>query len=180
MDQIVVIEHYSSLLYDCAAERSVIDKVGLDIEALESVIDKTEQLKQFFCSPVFSKQELRQVMNKFANRLKLTDLTINFINLLINNNRLNLLHNICDAFKKLNCLKNNQYQLDLVLAENVSDNFIQKMKKLLEKKIDGKINFNIIVDSKIIGGFIIKNNLFVIDNSVDNKLKKLLNNMEMK
>ena len=124
-----------------------------------ALLADNQYMDQFVHSPVFSSQELHTTVKQLGAKLNFADLTIHFIRLLINNNRLSLLHDICIAFNKINCLQNHQYQLDLVLAQKVSDSFLNKLQQLLEHKVDGNINFNVIIDSNIIGGFIIKNDV---------------------
>ena len=115
------------------------------------------------------------------NTLKMLDpLTLEFLNIIIENNYSNELLNIISRFNHLSESQLGLNKVDIITATKLSDEEI----KSLSIKIDGILNnspsVNNIEDPSIIGGLKLRVGNNVFDNSVSyqiNQLKKTLHNM---
>ena len=115
------------------------------------------------------------------NTLKMLDpLTLEFLNIIIENNYSNELLNIISRFNHLSESQLGLNKVDIITETKLSDEEI----KSLSIKIDGILNnspsVNNIEDPSIIGGLKLRVGNNVFDNSVSyqiNQLKKTLHNM---
>ena len=110
----------------------------------------------------------------------LDPLTLEFLNIIIENNYSNELLNIISRFNHLSESQLGLNKVDIITATKLSDEEI----KSLSIKIDGILNnspsVNNIEDPSIIGGLKLRVGNNVFDNSVSyqiNQLKKTLHNM---
>ena len=68
-----------------------------------------------------------------------------------------------------------EVNIKVTTAIPIEELYINKIKKILSKKTDKKININSDVDKNIIGGIILESGSNLIDASIRNKILKLNN-----
>lgn len=104
---------------------------------------------------------------------KVSSLTVNFLSLLAENNRLNILDDILFSFKDdINKLQN----IVPAVITSVIELDLEQKKKLVEKlqnKIKAEITPEFRLDKAILGGLVIKINDTVIDLSIKKKIENL-------
>ena len=103
----------------------------------------------------------------------LSQLTLNFLNLLVDKKRINALAKICEEFNSL-ANKNQGIQEGTVYSSvKLSDDSLQKIKQRIEKENHTTVELINIVDEKLIGGFKVVIKDTVYDNSLKNKIDSL-------
>ena len=79
---------------------------------------------------------------------------------------------ISDSFIKL-CLKNRgEINASLISSRELSQKELEKMSNDLSEAIGSTLKFNYKVDEKLIGGLKLQLGSYMIDTSIQNKLKK--------
>lgn len=71
-------------------------------------------------------------------------------------------------------LENNSKEIDLILAFDHSQDVLQSIVQLIEKKMGHKVVYHIKIDKEIIGGFIARREDFYMDASVKGNLKQFV------
>lgn len=105
---------------------------------------------------------------------------INFLKILIDNNRINLIFKIIQEYKKIYYKKNGIEEVLVTSAVTLSEREKIKISKYLEKLFDKKIVARYFVDGKILGGLVIKTENKLFDVSLKNKLENLRNSIKNK
>ena len=165
-----VAKRYSQALIESAADN--VDEVLNNLKSINEAIFGNQDLKTFFLHPVISLKDKKEAL-KTALENKIDNLTLNFIETLLDENRFGAFKTIFELFKKeVDKIKNKQ-EIEVVSAVNIDE----KYKKQLEEKLKTKINKDVILnynlDENIIGGIIVKIEDKIIDLSLKNKFEAL-------
>jgi len=97
----------------------------------------------------------------------------NFIGLLAENDRLALLPEIAEQFKKLKAAQESSIEVDLTTAFELADEQQQNLARVLSTKLGRDVSITSKVDKSILGGVIVRTDDLVIDGSVRARLAKL-------
>lgn len=97
----------------------------------------------------------------------------NLLALLAENDRLAALPDIAAQFDRLKVEAENKVRVTLVSAEAVDSQTAAKVTEALERKLGRKVELELEVDARLIGGAIIRAEDKVIDGSVRSRLERL-------
>lgn len=167
-------KRYSGALLECGGNNSDILK---DLEFLTDTVQGNDELKDFLENPVISKQDKKDVLFKVFNG-RVAEYVLNFLSLLADENRLEILDDILISFK--NGINEAENTVIAYITSAVELNMAQKdtLVLKLKNKTGRKIIPDFKVDSRILGGMIIKINDTVIDLSLKKRIDNLNNIIE--
>lgn len=98
----------------------------------------------------------------------------NFLLLMSQHKRLNVLSDVSDAFNAHFAALEKSSNVRVITAVEVQDDFKQKLAKALTKRIHKKVTLECEIDPSILGGAVIHIGDRVIDGSIRGKLTRLL------
>jgi F-type H+-transporting ATPase subunit delta len=98
--------------------------------------------------------------------------------LVLKENRENILQFMATSYITLYRKQKNITRGTLITATAVTPQVEEKMKKMVESKTHGTVEFNTEVDPSIIGGFILEYDTYRMDASVKTKLSKVLQELD--
>lgn len=163
-------ENYANTLFELAGEKQVIDIVKEDLETIDGIIKEEADLVKFLMSPYFSRQSKEQLMaTVFAARI--SELTMNFLLVLIKHNRLGLLPEIILRYRELWDEKHRYYPVKVTVSHPLEPSEAEKLRADIEAAIGGTARLEWVVNPDILGGTIIRCGDKVIDNSVYSRLQ---------
>ncbi len=141
----------------------------LNIKKLNDFISGDEKTKTFFYHPVIEANDKKETLKKIFPEFS-TD-TMNFIFVLIDENRLNCLSEIESFLKEKINAENKILSADITVAYDIKEEEKEYIKNRLQNKFNKQIEPNFIKDDSIIGGMLVKLNDTVIDLSIKKKLE---------
>ena len=101
----------------------------------------------------------------------------NFIQILAESKRMDILPEIAERFFQLYQEYEKVIEVDLITVESVAPHLQEKLSKALEHKLQRKVKLKPQQDSSVIGGAVIRAGDLVIDGSVRGKLARLQNDL---
>ena len=90
-------------MVEIAQENNSLDDVHADVDAIQTLLKENEQVKTFLFNPVMNEQKKRDVVKRIAKEAGLSKYTVNFLNLLIDKDRIVAIEEILDAFETTYC-----------------------------------------------------------------------------
>ncbi len=176
MVQSRVTRRYAKALFEQAGEQKVLDRVSEDLKYIRKVNDESVDFRMLLSSPIIHSTDKKSVFAKDFKQ-KVHTLTFDFLILLLDKNREELLPEMIDFFMKLNDDAQKIIRARLITAHK----FAAEQLKALKKQLDHFSGKNVIleqhVDSALLGGFIVRLDDTVIDTSLRNQLAKLRESM---
>lgn len=165
----VVAKNYAKALFLAAKKSNSVDKISSELEFFKQNFSTSfaNELK----NPVIAKGDIVDIIKEVTEKFSLSNLTSNFFASIVRNRRLNLFPEIYEEFSRLSKLLNNIIEVEITTAVKISNEYLEKIKLLIEKKYPGKkIKVNEIIKEKILGGFQVKIGSEIIDVSLKSQL----------
>ena len=177
-----VSRRYSKALLGISSKDNSEQEIYNEVSNLIELFNSNGLFIKLFLSPLLSsKSQLKLVSNLFSNtdkkKIKVSKNVLAFLKVLAKNGRLKILLGALYSFQNLVKSMHQEININLTTAFPISEDNVHKIKSLLSKKTDKKINIISNVDKKIIGGIILQSGSNLIDASIRNKILKL-NNMK--
>lgn len=167
-----MLEHeYAKAIFELAIEQGLTLKVKEELDAINELLYDND-FNRFMNSLSIKIEDKKKVIKKSLNDF--SELTINFIYVLLDNRRFNLFIDINKEFNKILLEKSNNIKVKLYSTKALSDLQIEKLKPSIVNRLNNKnIIIENIVDESLIGGIVIYANDEKIDLSTKNSLEKL-------
>lgn len=163
---------YSYALFDLCKEEKNINNVYNDFTDLISLLDESSEFDNVLSSETILKDEKKSIVIEVFKKIENNTLK-NFLLLLIDKNRINLIRPIYSDFKELYLGEEGV----LTVVAKSTFKLDDKLKENLTNKLKNKFNKDIIltneIDESIIGGLVLFINNEMIDLSIKNQLDNL-------
>ena len=175
-----VSRRYGKALFKVASKENSEQVIYDEISSLLDLFKSNDIFTKLFLSPLLSsKSQSKLVNNLFSNtdkkKINVSKNVLAFLKLLAKNGRLKILLGSLYSFQNLIKSMHQEININLTTAFPISEDNVNKIKNILFKKTDKKINIISNVDKNIIGGMILQSGSSLIDASIRNKILKLNN-----
>lgn len=148
-----------------------------EISFISKVIFTESTARQIFENPGISKVDKKQLINKiFSNHI--SPKIIDFLSLLIDKQRFNLLPEIHDHLARLINKLKGIAQAEVFSASELDTVTMESLKEKLESAFKEKVTIEAKVDPSLIGGLKIKVNDLLYDGSIKERLNELRRGLE--
>ncbi|MCH2206307.1 MAG: ATP synthase F1 subunit delta [Lentisphaerales bacterium] len=163
---------YAKAFFDIAQEKSALEAVNNDFEAIGAAIEKSGEFSDLLKAPLIS-SEKRVAALKALFEKKADKTTFEFLMFLEKKGRLDILADVIYEFAKLNDRLNNVERISITSAFPMADAQVSAIKERLQQKLSKSIVAEVKVEPGLIGGFKVKVGDQVYDLSVVTQLEKI-------
>jgi F-type H+-transporting ATPase subunit delta len=164
---------YASALFELASEQKAIPSTAEALNAFQSVIDESADLRHLMKSPVFKAQDQLAAINELAGKGNLTGIALNFLRVMAQNRRLAAVPEAIASFNTLVAQSKGEVTAEVTSAETLSAKQVTDLKAALKSTIGSDVALTQKVDPDILGGLIVKVGSRMMDNSLRTKLNSL-------
>jgi len=169
-------KRYSKALYEVAEEQKSIEEILEDLKSLKQVYEENPSLSFALAGRSISRTEKLKILDTLKNQFG--ELMQDFLSLVFDNNRMDCIIEIADAFIKKYDEVNGIVEATVTTTVDLDEAQASNLESVIKKRFSvNKVNLTKIVDSTIIGGVIIRVGDQVVDGSVVkrfNDIKKTL------
>ena len=161
---------YARSLLELADERGEVEPVANDMGALKQILEENPVFADFLRDPGISSEERQSVLDKmFGDDTQ--PLVKRFLKLMNDRDRLGELPAVVDAFEYLLDQKLGKIEVDVTVAQKLSDDELEHVRGRVGETLGGKeAVVHQYVDESIIGGMILRVGDKVVDASVRRQL----------
>jgi F-type H+-transporting ATPase subunit delta len=177
MDIGVISVRYARALLKSATDAKIEDAVYTEMLQLAKSYVDVPQLRFTIDNPMLSKDDKEKLLLTAAGK-KPSPLTKVFIQLVLKEDREGVMQFIANSYVTLYRQQKNVIRGRLITAAAVTPATEQKMRRMVESKTNGTVEFESEVNPDIIGGFILEYDTFRMDASVKTKLNSILNTLK--
>ena len=163
---------YAKALFDFASEKNQVEEIYDDLRLFANTLKENRELQVLLRNPVIEPHQKHQIFESIFNGT-LKDTTYHFLEVLLKKKREPALDTICEEYFKLYNTAHNIKPVIITTAQPLSDALKSKIVSLLKEQTKATIALEEIVDSELIGGFIIKMDDYYFDSSILSKINKL-------
>lgn len=167
---------FAAALLEFAQANNMLEVINGDMQKLSHLL-KNQELYAFLINPVIENQKKKSILKSIADDAKFQTYTLNFLNLLINKQKIGIVNNILKEFESLyNELTDTQVAFVSSALKLENHQLAQIAKKIQSLTGAKNIKLKSIIDSSLIAGFVIrfgKDASRMIDMSVKSRLDLL-------
>ncbi len=168
-----VLQPYASALMSLAKSNDLSEQFGNDIRSLLSLLESSEDLRQFLGNPLIKPDAKKAVIKQIAGE-EMNPLMRSFLSLLIDKGRILFLEGIGKQY--LNQLRalNQTVLAEVTSAVPLSDAQQQTVREKVQAMTSARqVEIETKIDTDLIGGVVIKVGSQVIDASLRGQLRRL-------
>ena len=168
---------YARALLKSATDAKIEDAVYTEMQQLAKSYVEVPQLRFTIDNPMLSKDKKEALLLTACGQSP-SDLTKAFIQLVLREDREGVMQFIANSYVTLYRQQKNVIRGRLITAAQVSPATEQKMRRMVESKTNGTVEFETEVNPDIIGGFILDYDSYRLDASVKSKLNSILQTLK--
>jgi F-type H+-transporting ATPase subunit delta len=163
---------YAKALFDFATEKNLVEEVNSDLKLFAQTLKENSELQVLLRNPIIEAHQKHKIFESIFNGT-LHDTTYQFLEVLLKKRRGPALDTICEEFFKLYNAAHNIRSAFIATASPLSESLKEKLLALLSEQTHATIELHEIVDSNLIGGFVIKMDDLYLDSSILSKINNL-------
>jgi F-type H+-transporting ATPase subunit delta len=162
---------YSRSLFEVAKEDGNLDRIRDELGEFADALAQNRELSIFFFSPYFSTEEKEDGLRRTVVDADPT--LVNFLQLLIENHRLPLIHRIRRQFEVLWDRENRRLPVEVTSAVELDRSVIEALEAGILEQTGQSVELESNVDPDILGGIVLRVGNSILDASVRHRLEQL-------
>jgi F-type H+-transporting ATPase subunit delta len=143
------------------------------MDSVAGLVAASEDFGAFIADATLRREDQVDAVLAVAKHMKLSALTEKFLGLLAAKRRLPVLPEIAEAVKALIADHRGEMTAEIIAAQALDQTQISEIAAHLKKALGKEVRINLQIDSRIMGGIIIKVGSKLMDSSVRTKLERL-------
>lgn len=166
-----VVQPYAQALMSVARSKDMTEQVGEDVRSLVSLLQSSEQLRDFLANPFVKAEDKKNVIGQVVGD---NPYLRNFMMLLVDRRRILLLEAICQEYLVLLRQLNQTVLAEVISAVELTEAQQQAVREKVKSMTNAQeVELNTKIEQDLIGGVIIKVGSQVIDASLRGQLRRL-------
>jgi F-type H+-transporting ATPase subunit delta len=168
---------YAKALMQLAQENKSVDAIVIDVKMIHNLIKESDDLKMLLSSPLIKSDKKQSILTTLFSG-KINDLTLKFIQLVVEQNRESSLAVMAEEFIAIFNEKNNIANVSLTTASALDSNSREMVLKTIKEKYNfSEIQLEESVDADLLGGMIMRIGDKQLDASIRGQLRKIENEL---
>ena len=164
---------YALALFEAASEKKAVAKVYDDVKKLQAEMDHDAALVKYFANPLWNREAKKDALAAVAKKMKLSAESLNCLDIVVDNERWNVIREILQEFVHLYHQKNNIAEVEVQSAVELSTTQAKKLESVLENLLKQKVLVSYLVKPEVLGGLKVKYGSKMIDDTLLGKLNRM-------
>jgi F-type H+-transporting ATPase subunit delta len=171
-----LVRGYSEALFQMARAEESLDRVEEELTRLKNGLESNAEIKEFLSNLQISPEGKKSAISQIFGD-KVSTLTLNWLNLVIDQGRQRKLPGMIEVFFTLAKESREKVTAEVITAVPLSEDLIQRLEKELSRASKKQVYLKPMVDESILGGVIVKIENKIIDGSVKHRLEEIKREM---
>jgi F-type H+-transporting ATPase subunit delta len=164
---------YANALADVASQQGATEALLKQLKDFVEAYAESAELRNLLANPAVTAKEKHAVAEKLAARLGASKVLRNFLFLLIDHRRTQMIPELAEAFQTVIRERESIAEADVASAVELSAAQKKSLGQSLEKKTGKKIEAKFTVDKGLLGGVVVRIGDTVYDGSVKHRLNEM-------
>jgi F-type H+-transporting ATPase subunit delta len=167
---------YAQALFEAALEQDELEETLEDLKEFVNALHESEELREFYYGPQIPESQKRQAIDALTEEMSTS--IRNFLKVLIDNDRTEILEDIVPRFEDLVREHQGKVEVELTTAIELSEEKLDEVKDRLGHILHGReVELETNVNPNLVGGAIFRVGERMIDGSVRGQLQSLRDKM---
>jgi len=168
-----IAKRYARAFFDIAAEENRYEEYYVELLKFSSIVEENADLKEFLSNPIFNNEDKKEVVKTILEKISLSGIAANFLNLLADKQRIGILPDVVRCYREFMDEALKKVRVNVKTAFTLSDELRSLISANLEKALGKTVDITVEQDPTLLGGVVIG----VGDTLYDGSIKNQLNNM---
>lgn len=173
----VIGTRYATSVIRVADSAGALASVENDMASLRVALAESKDLNSLLGNPVYSKDQQLLAMQSIARKANFHQVTINFMGVLAQNNRLASLPIILNEFAREMERRHGVVEASVVSAFPLTETQQKNLVDTLSQKTGKSVRLNLEIDKSLLGGMVVTFGSRMIDDSLKTRLEQLKQTM---
>jgi len=172
-----VARRYATALADVVIERGEAREVRDELTAWEEMMQSNETLLEVFRNPTVPYEQKRKVLTALIERTRVRPVTANFLQVLLQNQRLAELGEVNKRFAQVLDERSGVVTAQVTTVRPVPASSQEALRNKLSTLTGKKVSLSFTTDEELIGGIVARIGSTIYDGSVRNQLQQVKERM---
>lgn len=173
MKQTILAKRYAKAIFTIGQEQENYEEYNEVLQGVATLFTETPEVADALTNPLYPMDVKEKVMTGLVASIGVDAVMGNFLNLLVQKKRAEILPEIANAYKTMVDEAKNISHGNVISAVELSDELKNNIQTVLEKLTGKKVELTTSVDPSIIGGMVAKVGDLVLDGSIKTQLAGL-------
>ncbi len=173
MKHTILARRYAKALFAVGKENDAYEAYNETLQGVAGLYISTPEVADALTNPLYPIDVREKVMAGLINSIGVDKVSANFLNLLVEKRRAEILPEIAEEYKIMVDEEKNISHGSVTSAVELSDELQAKIQAALEKLTGKKVELSTSVDPSLIGGIVAKVGDLVLDGSIKTQLAGL-------
>jgi len=167
-----IVDGYAESLFQVAKSENLVEVVEDELDRLKETLRGNPDLREFLSNPRIAPEGKKKALVEIFGE-KVSSITLNHLNMLIDQGRQRKLVPIIECFAGLAAAAREKVTAEVITSIPLSDKMVQKLSRELGKVTKKQVFLKPRVDPSILGGAIIRVENKIIDGSLRHQLGQM-------
>lgn len=173
MKQSILAKRYAKAIFTIGQDQENYEEYNEVLKGIATLFTDTPELADALTNPLYPMDVKEKVMAGIVASMGVDTIMGNFLNLLVQKKRAEILPEIAESYKSMVDEAKNISHGNVISAVELSDELKNNIQIVLEKLTGKKVELTTNVDPSIIGGMVAKVGDLVLDGSIKTQLAGL-------
>ncbi len=168
-----VFSRYARSLAEVALEGNEEPSVTRDMATYREIFETVPDLLPAFHSPAVPREAKERVLSELIARYPVSQITANFLRLLLEHNRIRYFHEIHDSYTKIVNDRRGIVSAQVTAAGALSEVELSRLRESLARATGRSVTMDVRTDAGLLGGLVVQIGSTVYDGSVRSQLVEM-------
>ncbi|BHH81782.1 F0F1 ATP synthase subunit delta [Desulforhopalus sp. 52FAK] len=173
MKQTILAKRYAKAIFTIGQDQENYEEYNEVLQGVATLFNENPEIADALTNPLYPMDVKEKMMTDVVASMGVDTVMGNFLNLLVQKKRAEILPEIADAYKTMVDEAKNISHGNVISAVELSDELKNNIQTVLEKLTGKKVELTTSVDPTIIGGMVAKVGDLVLDGSIKTQLAGL-------
>jgi F-type H+-transporting ATPase subunit delta len=161
-----VSKRYAKALLNLGQEEGKLQEYGRDLSGFSRFCQENGDFGQVIANRVFPVEDRKKILNAILERSGYSGAVKNFLNLLLDKDRIGVIERIASDYEKLTDEMMNVARAEVITVRPLKGEAQARLEKALTDLTSKKVEMEVRQDESLIGGIIVKIGDLVLDGSI--------------
>ncbi|NWF55983.1 MAG: ATP synthase F1 subunit delta [Syntrophaceae bacterium] len=177
MISLTIARKYARALLEIGRREKNHEILGKELESLEGLLRANKELKAVLCSHFYPALRRKAIARSVGQSLALSPSTLDFLDLLIERNRMDHFSAIVKSYQELSDRVSNRLRATVASAQRLPLQLLGQIKTQLESTTGKEVILSALEDPSLIGGVVTKIGNIIYDGSLKTQLVRAKENL---
>lgn len=166
-------KRYARALFQIAREENSVEEIYGELSGFSAILKENKDLMDFFVNPIFDQADKKAVLNELLTKIDVSTITANFLRLLIDKRRINILLEVEECYRADLDELLNRIRVKVRSAFPLSGDAKQRLLSRLSEMTGKNVEMAVEDDRSLLGGIIVAVGDTLYDGSVKTQLANI-------